>query len=99
MPSAAIVQRVSMSIGSTTAEVPTDTSTFWRCTDIGFILGLGFQMRPQEAVAHVIILPSHPGLCFECLWIRVPGMWAYVWAKIYIERLEQANDNALLTVK
>lgn len=87
-----------MFVGSTTAGVP--TGTFWKCTDVGFTTGLGYQKRPQDAVAYVLSpLPSYPGPCFECLWIRVPGMWASTWAKIYIKRIRQANDNALLTVK
>ena len=68
-----------MLVGSTTAGVPTDT--FWNCTGVGFIAGLGYQRRPQEAVGTSgcgsSTEPFGTRAWMTYLWIRLPGMWAY----------------------
>lgn len=41
-------------------------------------LGLGYWERPQEAVTYGLVLPSDSEPELVRLWIRVPGMWAYI---------------------
>lgn len=101
MLSAAIVKRVSMLVvGPQQGGLP--TGTFWGRTDVGFTLGLGYQMRPQEAVAYLGMDHSYRATQSHSLngcGSGYPGCGCLRGPCFGSRGFREANRNAPLTVK